>query len=381
MKTTYLKTVIHTTTAGAEALAPLLERCGVISYCVEDTADLVFVTGSAAGAVWDFVDPALEAEASTEVLVSFYLAEDLVEDLAEVSTEDSAENQAAVIESVKIALAKLTTDAATGVYGENADFGTLLLETEFVRDDWVERSRASFHTFSPAKGIVIRPPWEEPLCGADETVLVIDPGMAFGTGSHETTSMCLAALAEALDTRIAADFVEKQKEDADDVPTASAHDRETISVGRRSVRVLDVGTGSGILAIYAALRGAERVVAVEIDPDAAASARENLENNGVSDGIELIVGDVCVDGVLPKGEFYDLILANLTCRLLASLLPVLKKRLALRGSFILSGLLDTQEGAIREAVCASGLAVSRILRQGEWIAVLAGEGLGSAAAR
>jgi ribosomal protein L11 methyltransferase len=91
----------------------------------------------------------------------------------------------------------------------------------------------------------------------------------------------------------------------------------------------------------------------------------------VEDRIELIVGDVCQAGVLPAEETYELILANLTCRLLASLLPVLKERLAPGGVFILSGLLDAQEDAIREAIALSGLEVSAIFRMGEWLAVRA----------
>ncbi|MDR0876089.1 MAG: 50S ribosomal protein L11 methyltransferase [Clostridiales Family XIII bacterium] len=368
MNETYLKVTIHTTTQGAEALAPVLERCGVTSFSVEDSADLDFVIGSAAGAVWDFVDPALEADTGAAVRVSFYLPETDV-GVHAGSDRDGYLNigssrdgyldadcggDADTLRSVPLAVADLQREVMQGAYGPEADFGPLSIETELICDDWVERSRAAFHTFSPAKGIVIRPPWEdwagEAAGDEAETVIVIDPGMAFGTGSHETTSMCLTALAEAIDRRRAA------------------------APGDGTLRVLDVGTGSGILAIYAALRGAKRVVAVEIDPDAAASARGNLKINGVEDHIELIVGDVCQAGVLPDGEEYDLILANLTCRLLAALLPALRLRLAPGGMFILSGLLDAQEEAIREALAASGLEVLTIFRMGEWLAVLAGEG-------
>jgi ribosomal protein L11 methyltransferase len=341
MNDTYLKVTIHTTTQGAEALAPVLERCGVTSFSVEDTADLVYVTGGAAGAVWDFIDPALE-EARSDVRVAVYLPE------TDAATDTDTDND--TIRVIHEAVTALQSEVMQGAYGPEADFGPMSIETELICDDWVERSRASFHTFSPAKGVVIRPPWED-WFGEDagdeaETVIVIDPGMAFGTGSHETTSMCLAALADAINRR-----------------QAAAQEGDPL-------RVLDVGTGSGILSIYAARRGAKRVVAVEIDPDAAASASGNLKINGVEDHIELIVGDVCQAGVLPDGEVYDLILANLTCRLLASLLPVLKERLAPGGVFILSGLLDAQEDAIREAIALSALEISAILRQGEWIAVI-----------
>ena len=323
MKKTYLKVTIKTTTQGAEALAPLLESIGVTSYSIEDPADLEYVTSSAAGAVWDFIDPTLENQGSADVFLSYYLPEDETE----------------TVEKTKTAINELKEEVLKGVYGADADFGALDIETGLICDDWEERSKANFHTFSPAKGIVIRPPWQDHQKKEDEVVIIIDPGMAFGTGSHETTSMCLTCLAHALEHR----------------PVA---------------RILDVGTGSGILSIYAALRGVEKVVAVEIDEDAAASAAGNIASNGISERIELIIGDVCEPGVLPDDEPYDLILANLTLNLLATILPNLKGRLAPGGMFILSGLLETQESQLRDLLPSIGLECTQIIRQGEWIAVV-----------
>ena len=325
MNITYLKVTIKTTTQGAEAVAPILERLGVTSYSIEDPADLDYATGSAAGAVWDFIDPSLEVLRDSDVLVSFYLPEDDKESVG----------------IVEAALKELLEDAREGVYGEDADFGKMTVESKLICDDWVARSKAAFHTFSPIKGVVIRPPWEDSSNDGDEVVIVIDPGMAFGTGSHETTSMCLACLSK-------------------------------VFTDSKAMSILDVGTGSGILAIYAALRGVKKVTAVEIDEDAAASAAGNIAGNDVKNQVELVIGDACLPGILKENEVYDVILANLTMKILTSILPNLKGRLAPDGVFILSGLLDVQEEQIYDFLIYEGLKIKEIVRQGEWIAVVVG---------
>ena len=330
----FIRATIHTTTQGVEALSAVLPAHGIGSYCVEDPADLDFILASKAGPIWDFADPAPGDGAEkdgAEARVTFWL-------------EESAEWTNAAIDGLRQLLLGLKGDEQYGFYGADADFGRLWLDTETVSDDWKDRYKENFRAFSPCEGIVVAPPWDTEAApkrdgeskrdAAQPIKIVIDPGMAFGTGSHETTAMCLSKLKTLL---------------------------------KPGDSVLDAGAGSGILAIAAALLGAGEVHAVEIDADAAESAARNIEANNVSDTISLITGDIAAEGVLPSGARYDLIAANLTCSILGTLLPLLMGALKDEGAMILSGLLDVQEERMLETLENEGLLTTEIARCGEWL--------------
>jgi len=133
--------------------------------------------------------------------------------------------------------------------------------------------------------------------------------------------------------------------------------------------VFDAGTGSGILAIAAAMLGADHVLAVEIDADAADSAMRNIEANGVYERVKLVNDDVAAEAersILSDARF-DLITANLTCSILETLLPVFKPLLKDEGRMILSGVLDAQEERIVAALENEGLHAVEIIKDGEWL--------------
>ena len=326
----YIKATIFTTTQGAEALSAVLPALGIPGFSVEDPADLDFIMASKDALIWDYIDvPPQKGQGNAsegEVRVAFWL-------------EKGSEPE---IQELRIALMKLKSDEQYGVYGDGADFGRLWLDTEAVCDDWKDRYKESFRSFSPCGGILIVPPWEPAARDIDrggtegELKIVIDPGMAFGTGSHETTAMCLSKLKALL---------------------------------KPGDIMLDAGTGSGILAIAAALLGAAHVYAVEIDADAAGSAAGNIKINEVQEKISLIVGDVAEEGVLPSHTRYDLIAANLTCSLLEKLLAMLKGALKDEGTILLSGLLDAQEDRIRETLENEGMRPVLVEKSGEWLMV------------
>ena len=351
-----VKATIHTTTQGAEILSALLPVLGIESLSIEDPSDLDFIIASKDKLAWDFVEgadgllrSARNDKVDYEVLVSFWL-------------EASAVNTDRLLQDVREALLKLKSDEQYGEYGEDADFGRLWMHTESDDEDWIEKYRESFRTFSPCEGVVVSPPWEADL-PVEETLhgeeyrpirIIIDPGMAFGTGSHETTAMCLSKLKELIDPG---------------------------SPVKSGAHVLDVGAGSGILSIAAALLGAESVCAVEIDEDAAASARANFALNGLDDKILLIVGDITEPGFLQSGVLsesrvfsegvrFDLIVANLSCALIEKILPVFADILIEGGQIILSGLLDAQEERVLKAVGKADLKTTEICRSGEWIALV-----------
>jgi ribosomal protein L11 methyltransferase len=196
--------------------------------------------------------------------------------------------------------------------------------------DWLARFREGFRTFHAA-GFVVTPPWErEGAPGASRDVLVIDPGRAFGTGTHESTRLCLGLL------------------------------RELASRGPLG-RVLDLGTGSGILAVAAARLGARGVIAVDLDPEAVAAARNHARLNGVE--LRLVRADLAA---ALKPESFDLVLANIAAPLLVERRPEI---LALGASaIVLSGLLATDAETVRAAYERAGRIEVR--RDGEWAALL-----------
>ncbi len=199
---------------------------------------------------------------------------------------------------------------------------------EVADEDWGEGWKKDFRPLDVGR-VRVRPSWipEPPPPGSVE--VVIDPGMAFGTSTHPTTSLCLAALSDLLAAR----------------PGAS---------------VLDMGTGSGILAIAARKLGAGRVAASDDDPKAVEVARENAAANGVA--LELVLAPAEIPGT------FDLVVANILANTLVALAPAVAANLAPGGVVLLSGLLAPQEDEVRRAYVARGLAPvpGGDRRQGEW---------------
>lgn len=202
---------------------------------------------------------------------------------------------------------------------------------EVPDQDWGETWKRDLRPFQVGR-IWVRPSWiaEAPPPGAAEVVL--DPGMAFGTGSHPTTALCLRALSRLL-------------------------------AERPRQRVLDVGTGSGLLAIAAARLGAAEVVGTDNDPVAVQVARENAQRNGVALRLHLVPVS---PGAL-RGPF-DLVVANILANTLAELAPELSRQVAPGGCLLLSGLLAGQEDGVRDAYLAEGLLADRAGdgAEGEW---------------
>jgi ribosomal protein L11 methyltransferase len=196
---------------------------------------------------------------------------------------------------------------------------------EVPDQDWSETWKAGLGAFAVGP-VFVRPSWIDaapPPCAVE---VVLDPGMAFGTGTHPTTALCLAALAEAL---------------------------------RPGARVLDVGTGSGLLAVAAAKLGAGEVVGSDHDPVALEVARENAERNRVR---------LALTGDPPAriGGTFDVVVANILANTLVALAPEIAPRVAAGGTLLLSGILAGQEDEVRDAYVAQGLAPAPDRADGEW---------------
>lgn len=203
-------------------------------------------------------------------------------------------------------------------------------------EDWSTSWKVNFKPLRVGRRLLIVPSWEEPQPQPDDIVLRLDPGMAFGTGGHETTRLCLELLEQIMDG----------------MPTLL------------SPAVLDLGTGSGILAMAAVQLGAGRVCAVDIDPLAVEVAQENLAINGLADQVE------CSTTPLESLEgCFDIILANILAEELIRLAPYLTERLAPGGSLVLSGILAEKEPLVRSGFSSQPLEYLDTRLEGEWVAI------------
>lgn len=208
---------------------------------------------------------------------------------------------------------------------------------EVVGDGWRDEWKKHFDPFHVCEGVVIRPPWREYEPRQGEKVIVLEPGRAFGTGLHETTALIAEILADR----------------ASDL---------------RGNAVLDVGTGSGILALVALSLGAATARAIDVDADAVLVTRENAERNGLAPRVH-------VDGE-PLGALtreYRTVIANIDARTLVAIASPLTTRVAAGGRLILSGILvpesaPSQLGDVKAAY--AGLDIEEVRRKGEWVAVV-----------
>lgn len=209
------------------------------------------------------------------------------------------------------------------------------VKTRVIKEEyWQNAWKAYYKPVEIGKNLVIKPTWEEYSTPEDKIVIHMDPGQAFGTGTHATTAMCLELIEECINP---------------------------------GVRVVDVGTGSGILAIAAARLGAAKVIAVDSDPVALSSARKNAERNGVGSVVEVREGNL-VDNV--EGIF-QVVIANIISTVIIELTPFAAGLLEPGGYFIASGIIKERFPEIDAALKKAGFIIEKVHRQGEWIALAA----------
>lgn len=323
----YNKYTIKTITEAEDIISASLAELGIEGIEIEDKIPLteeelkgMFVDIMPAGAPDDGI-----------AYVSFYL--------------DAAEDNSEMLKSVEEELKSLA---------EFMDIGEATISSTTTKDeDFLNSWKQYFHQFY-IDDILFIPSWETPEdvednASRDESedseeqiVIHIDPGTAFGTGSHETTRLCIRAL------------------------------RRYMTEG---MSVLDVGTGSGILALMAYKFGAGYCIGTDLDPCAVPAVADNMEKNGLKDkNYELIIGNIIDDeSVQDKVGYgkYDIVCANILAEVLIPLIPVVKKSLKPGGVIILSGIIEGKEEIVAATLQANGYEVVEINEDGEWRGIVA----------
>ena len=223
------------------------------------------------------------------------------------------------------------------------DIGEATISVDETEDiDWINNWKQYFHQFY-IDDILVIPSWEEiKTQDQDKMVLHIDPGTAFGTGMHETTQLCIRQL------------------------------RKYITA---DTELLDVGTGSGILAILSLMFGAKHAVGTDLDICAIEAVAQNCQVNGIApEQFDMMIGNIITDKEVQDKvgyECYDIVVANILADVLVPLTPVIMNQLKPGGIYITSGIIDDKEQTVVEAVKAAGLEVVEVTYQGEWVSVTA----------
>ncbi len=307
----FTELTIHTTSEGSELVADVLWHYTNYGVAISDVKDVIALQRNKA-MYWDYIDDSLTKDGG-EALVKAFVALNETENVVPLIRGD--------LEELKV----------NG--GDFVSFGTLECTRRIVEgDDWIEIWKKHFRPLHIGEKIVVCPEWIEYEKQPDEQVVLLDSNMAFGTGEHETTSMCLKLLQE---------YITPQ-----------------------SVCV-DVGCGSGILGISAVKLGAKFAYLTDIDDIAVKSATHNSEINGVSDRIKVVRSDLLGDAEINA----DLVFANITAEILCRLAPSVTSHLKRGGTLVLSGIIESRLDMVLDAFSAQGLKLEKQLKEGEWFAL------------
>ena len=288
---------------------------------IEDNSDIAASVLLDAGAAGVELSGGSVPEATNDE----YALPEAATELVAVSAYYGEDGFDALLEGIKIRLAEVFAEAEAGASE---------VSVETVADtDWNENFRKNFTSFRAAGRFVVKPSWEEYPADEEDIVLEIDPGMAFGTGDHESTRMCLELL------------------------------QRYMPVG---ANVLDVGTGSGILGIAAMKLGAANVLALDYDPVSVTVAKENAENNGVA--MQVRQSDLLKNA---DGEPYDIVLANIVADILIRLNKDIGSFLVEYGTYILGGIIEERLDEVIASLRAGGFEILETKAMADWRAIVA----------
>ena len=309
----YIELTIHTTTEASEIISDIMWNYTDYGVTICDRADIIALQTAKESTFWDYMDDELTENKPSDVLVKCYVAEDI-----------AAETLPAILRDVQ--------DAKERSEGF-VPFGTLEDTKRTVDgDDWIDVWKKHFRPIHLGK-IVVVPEWIDYVPAMGEQVVLLDSNMAFGTGEHETTSMCVELMQEYI------------------TPASVC---------------IDVGCGSGILGISAIKLGAGKAYLTDIDPIAVESSLHNSQLNGVAEKT-VVAHSNLLENTDVQG---DIMIANITGEVLKMLAPSIPKNLKKDGVLILSGIIESRLAMVKEAYEAVGMQVILERRKGEWFALV-----------
>lgn len=307
----WTEVTVKTTTEAVEAISNILleKRCGGVM--IEDPKDFLFQKKNELD--WDYVEEEVFNKSNQDgVLIKTYIPEE--------------RNVLELVETIKAKISLLPS------FGLDIGEGTVSL-SDVNESDWANEWKKYYKPTKIGQKIVVKPTWEDYDKQEGDLIIELDPGMAFGTGTHETTSMCIRELEKYVD---------------------------------ESKRVFDIGCGSGILAIAAAKLGGKEVVAGDLDEVAVKVSKENCELNNVSDKVVVKHGSLfeVVEGKA------DVIVANIIADIIKILANDVSKFLSEDGVFISSGIIHAKIDEVVESLEKNGFEIVEIVKLGEWSAIV-----------
>ncbi len=309
----FTEVTIHTTTEGSELVADVLWRYTVYGVAISDVADVIALQQNKT-MYWDYMDESLtDPAANREVLVKAFI------EIAETEK---------ILPQIRADMEELGRSCEGNLYPGSLEI--TLREVE--GDDWLKVWKEHFRPLHIGADIVVVPEWIQYDRKPNEKIVYLDSNMAFGTGEHETTSMCLELMQ---------DYIKPK----------------TVCI--------DVGCGSGILGISAIKLGAKHAFLTDIDKVAVDSARHNAELNYVSDNVDIIQTNLLDDFDVTG----DLVVANITAEILCGLAGTIPKCLKKKGVLILSGIIQPRLDMVLNAFLPQGLELITKKTKGEWIAL------------
>ncbi len=318
---------IKTVTEAEDIIISTLYDIGLEGAQIEDKVPLTALEKEQM-----FVDILPEGQEDDGIAYLSFFVEKKEDGSLEVQGQSTDKEQ--VVEAVRKELEDLRLFCEIGEGSITVD------ETEDI--DWINNWKQYFHQFY-IDDILVIPSWEDvKVEDREKLVLHIDPGTAFGTGMHETTQLCIRQLRKYITS---------------------------------DTRLLDVGTGSGILSILSLMFGARHVVGTDLDICAVEAVAQNCEANGIVQGqFDLLIGNIITEKEIQDQVgygCYDIVVANILADVLVPLTPVIVGQLKEGGIYITSGIIDDKEDTVVKAVEAAGLTVLEVTHQGEWVSVTA----------
>ncbi len=301
---------IHTTEEAVEPVCNILHEAGASGVVIEDPTDLVKEWGIHYGEVYQ-LSPDDYPEDGVRIKAYFPVNNELVK----------------TIEQIK--------ELINGLVVHEIDLGSNKVQlAEVNEEDWATAWKTYYKPVKVSPSITITPTWEDYKRKEGELVIELDPGMAFGTGTHPTTVLCIQAL------------------------------DSTITGGER---VIDVGTGSGVLSIAAAKLGAKEILALDLDEVAVQSASQNVRLNHMEERVTVKQNHLLV-GI--EGE-YDLIVANILAEIIVQFIQDAATVLKRDGLFITSGIIKKKEQEVKTALTAGGFMIEEVKQMEDWVAIIA----------